>query len=243
MSVLAAERSKLFSTRSPWWCSALAVAVVVGLTAMATGAASDSAGPMPTEIAQTFLQMGMAFVLVMAAVSVTTEYRFSTIRTTFQAVPNRSSVLLAKTAVVAVVAAVVGLVGSFGAWAAASLLQPDPSLALSAVGQWRAVAGAGLVFAVAAVIAVAVGVLIRQTAGAVSVLLVWPLLVENMVVAIPGVGDDIYPWMPFINAFHFLYGTDGDGMPFGPWGSLAYVAAVAGALLVAALVVANRRDA
>jgi ABC-2 type transport system permease protein len=32
-------------------------------------------------------------------------------------------------------------------------------------------------------------------------------------------------------------------MPFGPWGSLAYFAAIAVVLLVAALAVANRRDA
>lgn len=32
MSVLRAEGIKLFSTRAPWWCNAVAVLLVVGVT-------------------------------------------------------------------------------------------------------------------------------------------------------------------------------------------------------------------
>ena len=42
--------------------------------------------------------------MVMATLAVTTEYRFGTIRATFQAVPNRTRTLLAKTTVVALFA-------------------------------------------------------------------------------------------------------------------------------------------
>jgi ABC-2 type transport system permease protein len=104
------------------------------------------------------------------------------------------------------------------------------------------VAGAGLVFAVAAVLAVAVGILIRQTAGAVSLLLVWVLLAEHLVGLIPDVGQDISRWLPFMNANQFLTG-EMPGMPFGPWGSLAYFAALAAGVLAVALVAADRRDA
>ena len=54
--------------------------------------------------------------MVMAALAVTTEYRFGTIRTSFQAVPQRAALLLGKTVVVAFLAGVVGLIASFGAW-------------------------------------------------------------------------------------------------------------------------------
>ena len=69
-----------------------------------------------------------------------------------------------------------------------------------------AVAGVGLVYALAAVIAVAVGLLIRHSAGAVSLLLIYSLLVESLVALIPNVGDDIQKWMPFYVADKFLTG-------------------------------------
>jgi ABC-2 type transport system permease protein len=212
------------------------------MAGLAVGTSDADAGPMPPGLTAFLLQLGMVIVMVMAAVSVTTECRFATIRTTFQAVPDRTVALLAKTAVVTVVAAVVGLLAGFGAWAVAWVLRPAQAVALSGDSDWRIVAGPALVFAVAAVLAVAVGILLRQTAGAVSLLLVWALLAENLVAIIPGIGDDVVGWLPFVNALHFL-GGDPAGGPFTPWGSLAYVATLAAALLGAALVVANRRDA
>ena len=81
----------------------------------------------------------------------------------------------------------------------------------------------------------------------------WALVVENVLVFLPRIGDDIAPWLPFGNVGNFL--TAGDDVasgaafgfavnyPFGPWGSLAYFAAISLALLVVSLVVAQRRDA
>jgi len=238
-ALLAAERIKLFSTRSPWWCCGLAVVLVAGMTGLL---AAVSERPVPVGAAGSFLQFGLVIVMVMAAVSVTTEYRFSTIRLTFQAVPNRVVALLAKTAVVTVVAAVVGLVASFGAWAVLWVIRPSSALAATTAEQWRGLAGPALVFAVAAVLAVAVGILVRQTAAAVTILLVWTLLLENLVVIIPNVGPDIQRWLPFVNLDNFL-GSGREGLPFGPWGSLVYVVVLAAALLAVALAVANRRDA
>ena len=110
-----------------------------------------------------------------------------------------------------------------------------------------------VVFAVSAVLAVAVGILVRQTAAAVALLLVWALVVENVLTFLPRIGDDIAPWLPFNNVGNFL--TAGDDVasgaafgfavdyPFGPWGSLAYFAAISLALLVISIIVAQRRDA
>lgn len=250
MTLLAMERIKLVSTRSPWWCTAAALALVIGMTVMLAATAD---GPLHIGMTGFFLQFGVMVMLVMAAVSVTTEYRYSTIRTTFQAVPNRTAALLAKTAVVAFVSGLVGVAASFGAWATAWLIRPGPDLAITTGDEWRAVAGAGLVFALAAVLAVAVGIIVRHTAGAVALLLVWALLAESIIGLLPNVGEAIQRWLPFVNANHFLSagliepGEDGPpiptDMPFGPWGSLAYLAVLAAGLLVVALVVANRRDA
>ncbi len=243
MRLLVAERIKLVSTRSPWWCGAIAIALNVAGAALLVSLTPADAGPVPLSAVTTFLRLAMVVVMVMAAVSVTTEYRFGTIRTTFQAVPNRTAALLAKTAVVAVASAVIGLLASFGAWALAMMLKSGPQLALDTADAWRVVAGAGPMFAVAAVLALAVGILLRQTAGAVAVLLVWALLAEGILEILPNVGDDIRGWLPFANLANVLSDGTDPGLFGGPWGSLGYVTALAAVLLTVAVVVANRRDA
>lgn len=251
MSLLAAERIKLLSTRSPWWTSGVAVLIVVGLTALIAGTWDTANGPVPFAVTGFFSSFGMVVVMVMATVAVTSEYRFGTIRTTFQAAPRRTPALLAKTAVVTLAAGVVGLVAGFGSWGAAWLIVPSGGMAIAGPAEWRIVAGTGLVWAIAAVVALAVGMLVRQTAGAVTIVLVWSLLLENLVGLVPRVGDDIQRWLPFVNSTNFLTaGVGGQAgppelgnMPFGPWGSLAWFAGIALALLAGALVVVNRRDA
>ena len=239
MSLLAVERIKLFSVRSTWWCMLLAIALPVALSALV----ATNADRIDVLSTQAGYQFGLMVVLVLAALSITTEYRFSTIRATFLAVPNRIVALTAKTALIAALAFVLGEVVAFGSWATAKVLRPEIALALEDSSTVRLVAGIGVVFAISAVLAVAVGALVRQTAGAVALLLVWSLLVEQLVLLIPNIGADINNWMPFVAADHFLKGggplpTD---MPYGPWGGLAYFAAVTlGVWLVAAFVVRSR---
>jgi ABC-2 type transport system permease protein len=242
MTLLAAERIKLFSTRSPWWCFAAAVVLTVGFGAAFTANVPGSE-LVTVESTQVGYEFGLAVILVMAALTITTEYRFNTIKTTFQAVPSRTSALLAKTVVVALTSGVVGLIAAFGSLGVSMALRPSADLAVNTEAEWRAVAGVGLVFAIAAVIAIAVGILLRQTAGAVALLLAYSLMVEQLIQLIPNVGDDIQRWMPFKLAARFLTGGPAaEGMP-GPWGSLGVFAGFAVVLLVIAFVTARKRDA
>jgi ABC-2 type transport system permease protein len=246
MSLIAAERIKLVSTRSPWWCAGLAIVASVGLSALIAVSTNNEGQPATVGSTQFGYTLGMAVVMVMATLAVTTEYSVGTIRTTFMAVPGRTPALLAKAVVVAVLAAVIGLVGAFGAWGVSLALLPDADLSLSGADAWRQVAGVGLVYLIAAVIAVAVGILVRHTAGAVSVVLVWALMAEQLFELIPGVGDAVRPWLPFRAAKDFLTveGPTSDGLlGGGPWLALAYFTVVAGGLLAVAIAVARRRDA
>ncbi|HYQ61793.1 ABC transporter permease [Actinophytocola sp.] len=254
MTLLAVERIKLFTTRSPLWCTLAAIVVTVGFAALVTGTVKDQ--PVTLAMTQFGVNLGLMIVMVMAALAITTEYRFGTIRATFQAIPNRTSTLLAKTTVVALFAGLVGEVVAFGAAAIGMLVKPSADLSINTAFEWRAIAGVGLVYGLAAVISVAVGTLIRHSAGAVSLTLIYVLLVENLVGLIPSVGVDIQKWMPFQMANMFLAGdpdpsnmTGGqDGPPpatagLGPWGALAYFAGFAVVMLVIALFTANKRDA
>lgn len=247
MTLIATERIKLFTTRSPWWCMLLALVLTIGFAGLIAANIGDERTFSLPE-AEGGYQFGLVVMMVMAALAVTTEYRFGTIRTSFQAVPNRIALLLAKTAVVAVLAAVIGEITAFASWGLAKAIHPSGALALSGEEAWRNVAGLGLVYLVTAVIAVAVGILVRQTAGAVAILLIYSLLVENLVTLIPKIGNDIQKWMPFTMANHFLTGgVRGPGgvvdAPLAPWASLLYFAGIGAVLLIVALGTANRRDA
>lgn len=256
MSVLAAERIKLLSTRAPWWTSGAAIVVVVGLTVLVAAFAAPAAAQgdveglptAPGPILAGVVQIGLVVVLVMATLAVTTEYRFGTIRTTFQAVPRRPVALVGKAVVVATAAGVVGLVASTLAWVNAAVLLGAPLVPATAA-DWRVVGGTGAVFALGAVIAVAVGILLRQTAGAVALLLIWVLVVESLLGAIPDVGDDIAVRLPFANASNFLGGpaapvvVPGVATSPSPLGSLLHLAVFATVLFAAAVAVADRRDA
>jgi len=182
--------------------------------------------------------------MVLATLAVTSEYSAGTIRATFLAVPRRRVALIAKTVVVGAVAAAIGLVASFGAWGLSVLIAPGTDLALRSGVEWRQVAGVAAVYLLASVIAVAVGILVRHTAGAVAIVLVWALMAEQLIGLLPGIGPVVAPWLPF-QAGRFFLTTDGAGTGLlgSPWAGLGYLTAVAAALMAVAVTVAKRRDA
>lgn len=243
MTLLAVERIKLFTTRSPWWCALVTLVLTIGLAGLVVGNSDGLRSPTVVSTTQVGYTLGVAVIMVLAALSVTTEYRFSTIRTTFQAVPNRAAVLIAKAAVVAVLALVIGEISAFGAWGVSTLIKPGADLALNSAADWINVAGVGVVYALAAVMAVAVGILLRHSAGAIALLLIYALAAENLIRVIPTVGPKIYQWLPFNVASKFLAdGRESTATLSQGW-ALAYFAAIALVLLAIAVGVAKKRDA
>jgi len=253
MSLITVERIKLFSTRSPWWCMVLALALADGFITLGFIFAPDNISRdfRPVDTVSTY-NFGLMVMMVMAALAVTTEYRFGTIRTSFLSVPQRTPVLLAKTAVAAVLSGVIGLVTAFGAWGLGNILVPDANLALKTGADWRAILGVAPIYLLSAVIAVAVGIMVRQSAGAIAIVICWPLLLEGIGRAIPKVGDFIGDWGPFSRVDWWLTGNQAVNPNNGPPGhaavmsptwSLVYFAGWAIGLLVIALVIAKKRDA
>ncbi|MEV6287297.1 hypothetical protein [Kribbella sp. NPDC051770] len=250
MSLVAMERIKFFSTRSPWWCMGLAVLMSVGFTALFVGLipAEEMGAPIDTASTQVGYLWGQMIIMVMAALAATTEYRFNTIKTTFLAAPNRVKALLAKTVVVAIAGGLVGLVLAFASWGLSNVLASDADLALNSGADLRAVLGIGLNSALTAIFALAVGILIRQSAGAIAIVLIWALLVERILITvIPRVGDDIKNWLPLSNGDWFnaagLPGGQGYDVGHGPWAALLVFAAWTFGLLLIGLVVTKKRDA
>lgn len=249
LAVLNSERIKLTTIRSPLWSALAAAALSLGVAALQGATAYGAAGLAPQQAAMGVAVFGVPLLMVVAAMTVTGEYRSGTIRTTFAATPNRTLVLVAKAVVAASFSAVYAAVLVVAAVAVARLFA-DPmlgaDLSLAGPGVWRLAIALAVFAAVAAVLGVAVGALLRHAAGAVAVLLLWPLVVEPILGNLPSVSPRIGPFLPFGNAFVFadvqwLFPTF--AMPWGPMGSLFYFVVIVAAVFGAATVVVGTRDA
>ena len=249
LAVLNAERIKLSTTRATVWI-AVAVAALSLLLAAVQGSLAQPGSPLePERTVIGVAAFGVPVLMVLASMTVTAEYRSGMIRTTFIAAPNRTLVLVAKAVVVAVFSAVVAAAMVVGSVLVARLMTtpsiaPDQTLSSPAV--WRLAGAVGLYAALAAVLGVGVGALLRAGPGAVAVLLLWPLVVEPMLGNLPDVGPEVGPYLPFGNVFVFtevpwLYPFY--AMPWGPIGSLVYFAVVVTLVFDAAIIVLNMRDA
>ncbi|GAA2471587.1 ABC transporter permease [Nocardia seriolae] len=250
MGVLTAERIKLTSTRSPWWCSA--VVVLLGLGFAVLGAVSgraakgDNSDLYNVSLAVSGVSgLGVMVLMIMATLSVTSEYRFGVIRTSFLATPARTRVITAKAGLQAVYATVLTAVLSIVAYFAfRAIYGAKPGVGLSTAEEQRALFGVPVYALLCAILAVAVGVLVRQSAAAISILLLWPLLLETLLGAFGSFGRNVGPLLPFRNAQRFFtMGSDSRNWHWGVWGSLIYFAVFVAVIFGAAILVVNKRDA
>jgi ABC-2 type transport system permease protein len=90
----------------------------------------------------------------------------------------------------------------------------------------------------------AIGTLTRNPPSAVTVLVLWPLLVESLIGGLLSlvINDAIFEWLPFQTGLNALLLEDSD-MDFGRWGSVGYFGLWILGLSLFAHVVFKRRDA
>jgi ABC-type transport system involved in multi-copper enzyme maturation permease subunit len=137
------------------------------------GGDADSALTVSEFLVGTFA--GLIALGVVAALFITAEYRRNLIRVTFAASPRRGRVLAAKAVVVAAVSFVVGVAAA----AVAVLLGTAITHArgyylfpVSGATEVKVIIGTGLFAAVAAVLALAIGAIVRRGAAAVAIVIV-----------------------------------------------------------------------
>jgi hypothetical protein len=249
LAVLDSERIKLSTTRSVLWTAAAVAVLSVGLAALQGSTAFGAAALPPERAAMGVAIFGVPVLMILAAMTVTGEYRSGMIRTTFMATPNRTVVLVAKAVVTGAFSAVYAAVMTVAAVMVAHVVAPPlvgSHLSFVDPATWRLVGVITLYAALTAVLGVGAAALLRHSAGAVAVLLLWPLLVEPIVGNLPSIGSEVGPYLPFANMFRFMevqWLYPAYSMPWGQTGSLLYFVAVVGIVYAAAVVVLNRRDA
>ena len=134
---------------------------------------SGSGQSLQRALAGTFF--GLIPLIVVAAMFITAEYRRGLIRVSLTAAPRRGRLLAAKAVVIGAVGFAAGLVA-----ATLALAVGTPLLRRAGPWQWpvsllteaRMVVGTGALLAVAAVLALAIGTIVRRSAPAVAIVIV-----------------------------------------------------------------------
>ncbi len=204
---------------------------------------------------------GLIAVIVVAAMFITAEYRRGLIRVTFTASPARGRVLAAKAVVIGSVTFIAGLAGGTAALLLGERLLRSHGnfiLPVTALTEVRVLAGTAGLFAVAAVLALALGTILRHGAGAVTAVIVAIVLPYFFATALPVLPASAADWLlrvtpaaafavqqtipryPQVSAAY----TPANGyFPLAPWAGFAVLCGYAALALALAVILLRRRDA
>jgi hypothetical protein len=252
--VLRSEWTKLWSLRSTRWALAIGVlGLLLGIANSAFDMARWSSLPLHVRlhyksidnslIGWHFAQLAIG---VLGVLVITGEYATGMIRSTFMAVPRRLPVLCAKVLVFAVVVFALAVPATFIDFLVSSaiLTQHHVSPSLSSPHALRAVIGIPLFLTVLAVFTVALGALLRNTAGAIAafagILFVLPGFVG---VLSTNLQNAIGPYLPSNAASALFTATPSpDNHWLHPWVGFAVFCGYALVLLAAAAILLVKRD-
>lgn len=201
--VIASEWTKIRSVRSTFWLLLVAAVTAIGGSAIvAVSERSSGQPPIGDPVASVFaawLEYPVLAVGILGVLSLTNEYTSGQIRTTFAAVPQRLTVLAAKATVIGVIALVFGEVLAFASFLLSQTILADHhgAISLSHPGVPGELLAAGFCLFAIAMLGLALGAVIRHTAGAVAAL---PALIylPLVVLSLP------HPWNDTIGKFTLL---------------------------------------
>lgn len=185
---------------------------------------------------------GIVVVLLFSITIVTNEYNTLSIEPTFRGVPRRPLVFLAKLVVAGLYMALVGLVVTFVSTLVSKLIALNSGTldifsADWAGFYWRIPVG----FFLLTILSMGIGMIIRNTAGAVALLVVWITAIESILIAItPKV--NFGPYLPFQNLSAFINGGGTLQMVHFEWnylGAGGYFFGIAAALFIIGLFVTD----
>ncbi|HTU84016.1 MAG TPA: ABC transporter permease subunit [Solirubrobacteraceae bacterium] len=197
--------------------------------------------------------VGLIFLIVLATMFITAEYRRGLILTTLAATPRRGHVLLAKASVLAAVTFAVGSIACAVSIAIGNhILRVNGNYVYptSTLTELRVILGTGALLAAVAVLALAVGTALRRSAAAITAVIVLIILPYILATAsalptgpsdwllrlTPAAGFAIEQTLPEYHQVSYLYDPTGGFYPLAPGLGLAVLCAYA----LLALLIARR---
>jgi ABC-type transport system involved in multi-copper enzyme maturation permease subunit len=231
-----------------------------GDIAPVTGGPGSGAGPSGTieqHLVGTFA--GLIAVVVIATMFITAEYRRGLIRVTLAATPRRGRVLAAKAVVIGLVTFALGLIAAIIAVLVGTRLSANQGIYVFPVSwltEARVVGGTAALLAVGAVLALAVGTILRRSAAAITAVVVGIVLTYVLAMAslvpipvaewllrvTPAAGFAIQQSLPKWPQVSGVYGLP-DYYPLSPWAGFAVLCGYAVVAMGLAVFLIRRRDA
>jgi len=241
--VLRSEWIKLRTLRSTWVGLASVVVVLVGFGLIAAGVSTGSVAPAgggggggprtqgPLDTVLLGANFGVLLLGIIGCLAGAREYASRMITATVAAVPTRGSVVTAKAVVLTALVLPISLVATLIAFfAGTAVLEAGgaTTVALTDAGVLRAVLGTAVWLDVIALLGLALGILLRNTAASIGTLIGGVIILPGIAGALlPSGGQSVLKYLPSTAAESFTQLTP-------PAGDLS---AGAGALVLAAWLV------
>ncbi|MEU4423334.1 ABC transporter permease [Actinoplanes sp. NPDC024001] len=251
-----AEWTKLRTLPSTAWLLLLGVLGTAGPSLAITGSLDYPSCGTPctldtTQVSLGAVRLGQVAILVLAVLATTAEYSTRTMQPTLTAVPSRLLVLLGKVVVPAVLAGAAGVLAVAGSLAAGRTVLPGngftaahgfPPVSLGDDLTRRAAVGTVIYLVLVAVLGSGLGLLLRDTAGAVTVALA---LLYGMPVVATFLNDPVWQQRlhrisPMEAGLTVQATRDLAAQPIGPWAGLGVLSLYAAAAVVAGLIALTR---
>ncbi|XRQ15526.1 ABC transporter permease [Actinomadura welshii] len=254
--LLLAEWTKIRTVRSTLWSLILLVGLSLGFTTLLVSLivvswddapegdrAAIAADPVNFILGAGFF--GQLVVCVLGVLVISSEYSTGMIRATLLAVPRRLPMLWAKALVFAVLILAVGLLVSFASFFIGSTIIGDKvPVSLGDDGVLRAVIGGALYLAMLGLFSLAIGAIVRHTAGAITGVIGLVLVVGPLAMLLPGkIGDYVYGYMPSEAGYLITKTQQGENDLLSPWEGFGVFALWTFVLLAIAAYLLKRRDA
>jgi ABC-2 type transport system permease protein len=253
--LLAGEWVKTRSLRSTWLTlgGALVAMVLLGLLFTATadkgGPGGDGGGPPglsftdPVGLSLAGFRLAQLAIGVVGVLLVTGEYTSGTVRSSFAAVPRRWPVVAAKAAIFAALVFLATAVTAVVAFEVGQVALGDLGVGITTAGVPRVLLGTALYLTGIGLLGMALGWLLRSTAGAVASLFGIVFLLPVLGRLLPSSwGPDVLRWLPGEAGAQVLsMRTSADS--FAPWPGFLVLCGYLAVAFAAAIVLLRRRDA
>jgi ABC-2 type transport system permease protein len=264
---LRSEWTKLRSVPSTAWLLLTTVVVTIGFGLLVSSAVDTSGGApgcVPgrpgcgdEDVVLNSLSgayLGQIATVALGVLAATSDYATGTNRATFAAIPQRSTVVIAKSAVIAALVLVTGLVASAASFLLGQPIlhtngfvpeQGYPLVSLADPPVARAIIGTALYLGVIGVFGFAVGTITRRAGSAIAITLAIvyaPAILSLML------GDPLRGWLQRLSPMMSGLAVQrtvprADSVPIGTWAGLGVAGAWSAVALVTAIRLVRRRDA
>jgi ABC-type transport system involved in multi-copper enzyme maturation permease subunit len=252
--VALSEWTKLHSLRSTRWSLLVATVLTIGLPMLFAAIVASHWGHMspreranrqPLDVALAGVNLSQLAIAVLGVLVITGEYSTGMIRASFTAVPKRLPVLWGKLGIYAAVtfllmlpSVVIAFFGSQAILGRHHILQ----ISFTHPGVMRAVIGGAVYLVLIAVFALAIGAIVRNTAGGIATFAAIFFVIPPLLNILPTSWNNaISPYLPDA-AGRSIFSLTHDAHSLAPWPGFALFCGYAVVAVAAAAILLVRRD-